>query len=188
MSFYCPVCFKDVPEKCDAIQCDTCDLWVHQLNCSNLPRKRFIELSKPTNTDEWHCPVCMKLPDSDIFDSDIEDTEPSSQEDLNRNTNNDAPDSNVNDKLISLLTDINKVVTGLVTNDEEEDELELQFHSNSCSYASCEEFNTILSDNPTDTSAFHLNIASISKHFDELSTLLALLKCNLLGYLKPEAY
>ena len=100
------------------------------------------------------------------------------QEDLNRNTNNDAPDSNVNDKLISLLTDINKVVTGLVTNDKEEDELELQFHSNSCSYTSCEEFNTILSDNPTDTSAFHLNIASISKHFDELSTLLALLKCN----------
>ena len=77
-----------------------------------------------------------------------------------------------------LLTDINKVVTGLVTNDKEEDELELQFHSNSCSYTSCEEFNTILSDNPTDTSAFHLNIASISKHFDELSTLLALLKCN----------
>ena len=33
--------------------------------------------------------------------------------------------SNVNDNLIPLLTDINKVVTGLVTNDEDEDEFEL---------------------------------------------------------------
>ena len=84
----------------------------------------------------------------------------------------------MNDNLIPLITDINKVVTGLVTNDEDEDELELQFHSNSCSYTSYEEFSSILSDNPTETSAFHLNIASMSKHFDKLSTLLALLDCN----------
>ena len=100
----------------------------------------------------------MKLPDPDVFDSDLEDAEPPTQEDLNSNSNSTAPDSNLNDNLIPLLTDINKVVTGLVTNDKEEDELELQFHSNSCSYASCEEFNTILSDNPTETSAFHYKL------------------------------
>ena len=176
MSFYCPVCFEIVPEKCNAIQCDTCDLWVHQINCSELPTKQFLKLTKPANTDSWHCPVCTRLPDSDVFNSDFEDDEPPTQEELKDNSA--APHSNVNDNLIPLLTNINEVVTGLVTNDEEEDELELQFHSNSCSYNNCEEFNSILSDNPTKTSAFHLNIASMSKHFNKLSSLLALLNCN----------
>ena len=35
-----------------------------------------------------------------------------------------------------------------------------------------------MSENPTETSAFQLNIASMSKHFNKLSTLLALLNCN----------
>ena len=74
---------------------------------------------------------------------------PPRPEDPQNNTYNVAPDSNMNDRLTSLLADIIKVVTGLTTNDEDEDELELQFHSNSCSYVSCVEFNTILLDNPT---------------------------------------
>ena len=118
----------------------------------------------------------MKLPDSDVFTANLDDTEPPSTEDLSNNS--DASGSNVNENLIPLLTDINKIVSGLVTNDDEDDELELQFHSNSCSYASCEEFNLMLSENPTKTSAFHLNIASMSKHFDKLGALLALLNCN----------
>ena len=179
MSFYCPICFKSVSEKCNAIQCDICDLWVHQFKCSGLTRKQFKSLSDSVS-DSWHCPNCTRslFPDPDIFNSDIEDEEPPSPEDLQNNTNDVAPDSNMNDHLTLLLEDINKVVTGLTTNDEEEDELELQFHSNFCSYVSCNEFNTILSDSPTKASAFHLNIASMSKHFDKLGTLLALLKCK----------
>ena len=161
MSFYCPVCFKIVPEKCDAIQCDTCNFWVHQANCSGLPRSQFLKLTKPANSDEWHCPICMKLPDSDVFTTNLNDTEPPTTEDLSDNSNSDTSGSNVNENLIPLLTDINKIVGGLVTNDDEDDELELQFHSNSCSYASCDEFKSILSENPSETSAFHLNIASI---------------------------
>ena len=137
MSFYCPVCHKIVPEdNCDAIQCDTCDFWVHQVKCSELSKKQFLKLTKPTNTDSWHCPVCTKLPDSDVFNSDFEEEEPPTQEDLMSNYNV-TPQSNVNDNLISLLTDINKVVIGHETSDKEEDEFELQFHSNYCSYTSC---------------------------------------------------
>ena len=77
-----------------------------------------------------------------------------------------------------------------MTNDDEDGELELQFHSNSCSHASCEEFHLILSENRTETSAFQLNIRSMSKHFDKLGTcwpyLIAILV--LLEFLKPEAY
>jgi len=57
-------------------------------------------------------------------------------------------------------------------------ELEIQFHSNSCSYLNCDDFNSIISKTPTNFSVFHLNIASMPKHFDELRTLLAQLDCK----------
>ena len=146
MSFYCSVCSKPVLERCDAIQCDSCDLWVHQHKCTQLLWKQILKLTKPTNTVEGHCPICMKFPDSDVFNSDIEVTELPIQEVLNNISNSTAPDD-VNENLAPLLTDLlNNVVTGLMTNDGEEYELELEIHSNACSYNSCEELNTILSE------------------------------------------
>ena len=65
-----------------------------------------------------------------------------------------------------------------MTNDNNEDELEIQFQSNSCSYVGCNEFNSLISKTSSNFSAFHLNIASISKHFDELGDLLAQLNYN----------
>jgi len=65
-----------------------------------------------------------------------------------------------------------------MASDDNEDELEIQFQSNSCSYVDCNEFNSLISKTNQNFSAFHLNIASMSKHFDELGDLLAQLNCN----------
>ena len=86
--------------------------------------------------------------------------------------------SELSDELKSLLADLNKVVIDLTSDDDDEDESVIQFHANSCSYLNCDEFNSIVSKTPSNFSAFHLNIASMSKHFDKLGSLLAQLKSN----------
>ena len=160
---YCPICTKLVSDKCNSIQCDICDLWVHQSKCSGLTPKQFEVLSQP-NSANWYCPNCINttlpFPTAESVSTGV------------------SPGSKMSDNLKSLLSDLNKVVSGLMTNDDDEDELEIQFHANSCSYLDCVEFNSIISKTPTKFSAFHLNIASMSKHFDELGDLLAQLKCD----------
>ena len=93
-------------------------------------------------------------------------------------SNSVSPGSELSDELKSLLADLNKVVIDLTSDDDDEDEFVIQFHANSCSYLNCDEFNSIVSKTPTNFSAFHLNIASMLKHFDKLGSLLAQLKSN----------
>ena len=158
----CSICLKNVSDKCNSIQCDICDKWVHQFKCSGLSRKQFEALCLP-GSENWFCPVCINR----TLPFPLE-PEPKS----NNKTSN-----GISDRLKSILSDLNKVVTSL-NSDEIEDELEYQFQAHSCSYVDCKEFNSIASKSPSKFSAFHLNIASLSKHFEELGDLLALLNCN----------
>ena len=160
-------------DKCNSIQCDICDLWVHQFKCSGLTKSQFDSLS--LNTDSWYCPSCINtiLPKSDVLNDISTDPNTTTQQPAGSSSG-----SNVSDDIKSLLTDLNKVVTDLTTNDDEEEELEIQFQTNSCSYVDCNEFNLISNKTVSNFSAFHLNIASISAHFDELRDLLAQLECK----------
>ena len=164
----CPVCTKSVSEKCNSIQCDICNLWIHQFKCSGLNRKQFEDFCKP-NSDSWYCPNCVNT----LFPF----SNPKHVATSNQQNNSILP-NNLSDELKSLLSDLNGVVTGLTASDDDQDEFDIQFHSNSCGYLNCSEFNSIVSKTPTNFSAFHLNTASISKHFDELEALLANLNCN----------
>ena len=167
MTHICPVCSKPVSEKCCSIQCDNCDLWVHQNKCSGLSMSQFKVFCQP-NSDNWCCPTCtdFALP-FHYQNNDVPD----------ENVSSDTSGSNLNDEIKSLLNDINNVVTGVISSNNEDD-LETQFHSNRCSYLDCNEFNSMFSKIPTNFSSLHLNIASLSKHFDELSNMLAQLKCK----------
>ena len=160
--FSCPICTKNVSDKCNSIQCDICGQWVHQLKCSGLTHKQFVTFCLPTS-EKWFCPVCLNR------------TLPFPLE-VKTGTCKKTPGA-ISDRLKSMLSDLNKVVTSL-NSDEIEDELEFQFQAHSCSFVECKEFNSIVSKSPSKFSAFHLNIASMSKHFDELGDLLALLSCN----------
>ena len=160
----CPICSKNVSDKCNSVQCDICDQWVHQLRCSGLSRKQFESLSLP-NSGNWFCPMCINR------------ALPFPLEQLPKPNSNRKSPGALSDRLKSLLSDLNKVVTS-INSDEIDDELEFQFQAHSCSYVDCNEFNSIVSKSPSNLSAFHLNIASLSKHFDELGDLLALLNCK----------
>ena len=137
-----------------------CDLYVHQFKCSGLTLKQFQTLSHP-NSANWYCPICVNylLPFPHLAKA----------------KDSASHGSELSDKLNSLLKNLNNIVTDLTSPKDDEDELEIQFQSNSCSYLSCNELNSIVSKTPT-TSVFHLNIACMSKHFSKLEDLLAQLK------------
>lgn len=162
--YRCPICHKSVSDNCNSIQCDICDLWVHQNKCSGLNREEFQLLSEENNNDNWYCPCCINnalpLP-----------AEESTQEP-------DTAGPGLNENLKSILSDLNDIVSGVTESDNDENFDELQFQSNTCSYTTCDEFNSLLSHKTEGISAFHLNISSISKHFDKLQTLLSQLNIN----------
>ena len=160
----CPICGKSVSDKCNSIQCDICDLWTHQFRCSGLSLKQFNALSQ-SDSDNWYCPVCVNnaLPGSDVFETSIQTTS--------------IPSSSLSDELKLLLSDFNDIVTGTTTSDEDDEDI-IQFHNNSCSYVDCNQLNNMISKTQIGCSAFHLNIASMPKHFDKLINLLASINCS----------
>ena len=122
--YYCSVCHKSVSNNCNSIQCDICDLWVHQNKCSGLSREQFQSLSEANNNDNWYCPCCINnalpLP-----------AEESTQEP-------DTVGPGLNENLKSILSDLNDIVSGVTASDNDENFDELQFQSNTCSYTTCD--------------------------------------------------
>ena len=118
--YHCSVCQKTVNNNCNSIQCDICDLWVHHKKCSGLNREEFQILCEPDNNENWYCPVCVNK------------VLPMPPEESLQNT--DIPGSNLDNNLKSLLSDLNDIVTGVTTSDNDENFDEIQFQSNSCSY------------------------------------------------------
>eukprot|EP00111_Clytia_hemisphaerica_P005667 TCONS_00016451-protein len=162
--YNCSICLKSVSNNCNCIQCDICDLWVHQKKCSGLSREEFQSFSENNNNDNWYCPRCINnalpLPPEESIQQP------------------DAGGPSLNENLKSILSNLNDIVTGITTSDNDENFDDIQFQSNTCSYTTCEEFNSLLSHKSEGLSAFHLNISSISKHFDKLQTLLSQLNIN----------
>ena len=78
------------------------------------------------------------------------------------------------------MSKLNEVVDDTVVIDDEEPEFSL--NSTSCKYYEYQDFNVLSQNTKSNFSIFHLNIASMAKHFDELDTLLSLIKTQLQFY------
>ena len=77
----------------------------------------------------------------------------------------------LNDNLKLLISDLNKVSNA-------EKNLEPTFETTNCKYYEYHDFNSTMSQYNRNTSALHLNVSSLAKHFAELNTLLSLLQHN----------
>ena len=122
--------------------------------------------------NNWICPKCkdISLP---FHDSSQPLNQKSSLNSSSRTRSKETSGPNVNDKFKSLMTEINEFIDdSLVIN---EDEPEFQLNSTSCKYLQLQDYNTLSRNTNCSFSTFHLNIASLAKHFDELSTLLSLI-------------
>ena len=76
----------------------------------------------------------------------------------------------------SLISDLNTLNLNIANSCEDIDQS--FFESTNCKYYNCQEFNTLTSFSKCNFSAFNLNIASFSRHYDELNALLGLLNFN----------
>ena len=156
MTNCCNICKKLVDESSRSIFCDICDSWIHFQSCSRLSLVEFDALSQ--DVGNWACPKCL--------DKALPFSEFNHQRKLKTSKSIPSPNDNVR----SLISDLNNVVRN-----QDNDTNSVDFSTTSCKFYECEDFNN-LNVNPKSLSAFHLNIASMAKHFDELNTLLALLK------------
>ena len=52
------ICYKAVRNNQGAVQCDSCDLWVHN-KCNGTTDKEYELLKLSDETQSWECIVCM---------------------------------------------------------------------------------------------------------------------------------
>ena len=152
-NLFFPICEKFVTDKCNSIFCNSCNSWVHQ-RCNLLSNSDFEKLTKSNDSDSWFCLHC----NSNIFPFNKQH-EPVLPPNLSTSNSHFL-------EYKSLFSDLNKLTHTL---DED--------LSTTCMYYEPGEFSSIKNKNKC-LSAFHLNIASMNAHFDDLCTLLSQLNHN----------
>ena len=165
MKFLCSICTKIVNNE-DSVCCDLCDFWVHKATCSRLSDKEYEELSKK-NSQPWYCQKCISsnLP----FSMDL----PNSETNQNKSIHI-ASSTNISHELKTLFSNMNTIVNSGLQATDDDTNSETLFKLISCQYYDTDEFKDKFLNLNSKLSAFHLNISSLSKHFDELNTLLKL--------------
>ena len=58
VKYPCSICYKAVRNNQGAVQCDSCDLWVHN-KCNGTTDKEYELLKLSDETQSWECIVCM---------------------------------------------------------------------------------------------------------------------------------
>ena len=158
----CGICHKNVHANCKSVYCNNCNLWVH-LKCNNISIPEYNKLQDEADDVPWFCLNCTKI----MFPFGQLDNE----ELLNLH-GCDIPswvDSVPSFKITSGLTNLPNL------DDYDIDEhLPSNINSN---YHTLQDLSTF-SNSENDLSLFHMNVRSLSLHFDELFSTLATLKTN----------
>ena len=163
-AFPCGICSKPVAKNHRAVQCDICDFWIH-IKCNHISPTTYDKMKEETVL-LWCCVKCTNesIPFSETPD-----------EILHLTFQGKNPDffpvltSNRNDDFVTLLNDLEKVD---FLGDLDNDIIEPEPQTNKCLYYTLSDFNKIKSK-ANSLNFFHLNIASLPLHFDELSTILS---------------
>ena len=145
----CSICDKYVRS---GILCDICNRWSHT-KCNNLTPTDFNSLKNSEET--WFCTSCIMT----IFP-------------FNSKANYNITDNKNISNIKNFFTELNSINESNDNGVEQENVAGMN-----CKYYDSEEFIEKFSNSKC-FSAFHLNISSLTKHFDELQTLLSLLDVN----------
>ena len=165
--FPCGICEKNVNQNQNAVFCDQCDKWVH-IKCNNISKIEYETFQKePHNSKHWICIKCTIINNSLLFPFTLESDEVLLG--LNGISLPSLADSLPSFETSSTLTNLPNL------SDYDTDEnLNLNISSQ---YCTVEEVASMAVPN-TDLSLFHMNIGSLSLHFDELHPLLTCLNVN----------
>ena len=180
-SIICPVCCKILRPKQSFILCTSCDKSVHHNNrgkCSGLSNPNFIAYQS-TQSSIWNCPACVAKSNIDIFSQ-------LPYPDLRRSGDKCLPPSNITldyttTKHSDFLEQCSQVDYNLDLADESS--LEHDVLAINSKYYDIDKFNSLSIDSNSSFSVCHINIASLSKHFDDLQYVMSQLKSpfNVIG-------
>ena len=199
IAYPCNLCTKPVASNHRALCCDICDQWVH-IKCNAVSPSDY-ELLKSSDS-KWFCIKCIgevfprstNLFSDSTNEADCDSTPP--DVDFSPLLADQAKAKFLNTLFSSKSSILDEPTDeGYVSDDDDDDSLP----SLNCRYYDAEGLRTSL-DNLTNNnfSAFHLNIASLPCHFDELHTLLqslnhtfsvvALTETKIQSTIVPETY
>lgn len=150
----CQICSKLVTNYSRSMFCNSCKTWSHQ-KCNKFSNSDFCDLINSRDYDFWYCSKCNDA----IF--------PFSQ--INCDSSIPLPNANVNN-IKSLISQLNSLNSNF-------DFQSFDTATVNCKYYDCDEFSNIPNKSKC-FSALHLNISSLSRHFDELCIMLNLLRYN----------
>ena len=168
-NYICPICKNILKTKDASIQCDFCDEWIH-LKCSSLKKEEFDLLS--LSETKWYCSRCIfeLLPLHDIDNNEL------LLDNLGIHCTNLEDFSIIPNATSNAFTrecqklSINSQNKPLIDEDEN---FYTQINSQ---YYDILEFNQIKHNMDSSFNLIHTNLASISKHHDDLELTLSLLK------------
>ena len=173
VQFPCNLCCKPVAKTHRALCCDICDQWVH-IKCNNVSPSSY-ELLKSCSSP-WFCVKCIGciFPQSaNLFDSAMPSAS-SDNEDINSSSENsisESVDDSTRAKFLNslLLTD----PPADQDDSDDSDDVDDPEPSLNCRYYDTASLSQVLkSSDSSSKTFFHLNIASLSLHADDLQTLL----------------
>ena len=167
----CGICKKPVATNHNALMCDVCDKWVH-IKCNFVPKNlynSYIDENQNTSIEEkdrskWICINCINtnLPFGHIDNKSFY---------LNsKGVQHECDLDNLNFSLQTSDKEIISQISKLIIENTDPDN-----DPNFCDYYEVEDFLNAKFDNNSNFSVFHLNIASLQFHFEELKILLQML-------------
>ena len=164
--FPCGLCDKNVNQNQKAVFCDQCGKWIH-IKCNNISNSDFEILKEEPDNKRWICIKCTIINNSSMFPFTLESDEVLLG--LNGFNLPSLVDSLPSFEIPSKLTNLPNL------SDYDTDEnLNLNISSQ---YCTVEEIASMAVPDK-DLSLFHMNIRSLSLHFDELHALLSCLNVN----------
>ena len=169
MSYICPNCDKKWYHGQASIQCTSCEGWVHhnnRLNCSGLTDTEF-DCYMNTSSEPFSCDKCLAESNAKAFvwlpfvDFDDVKQEPKK--------------SDIKSMKPGELKDFIAQCDSIQNNVDDFDEMSTQVNSK---YFEINELNSLKFDLPSSFGLFHVNIASLNAHIDDLKSVMARLNFN----------
>ena len=152
IKFPCGICEKPVANNHQAINCDKCGLWIH-IKRSKINKQTYIYLMRENS--HWYCMLCTKtfLPYSLLIDNEFKQT------------------------VFGRQVKFTHIAKPAISNTENFIKA-INSENNITKYFTIKDLNSTFNDIGSPLSLFHLNIYSLSFHFDELESLISKSKNN----------
>ena len=156
IKFPCGICEKPVANNHQAINCDKCGLWIH-IKCNKINKQTYIYLMRENS--HWYCMLCTKtfLPYSVLIDNEFKQT------------------------VIGRQVKFTHIAKPAISNTENFIKA-INSENNITKYFTIKDLNSTFNDIGSPFSLFHLNINSLSFHFNELESLISKSKNDFNNY------